>query len=53
MLTLLRDGTITLEDVVAYRVRRVDKRTVLEEIEIDDETFDVYERWEHGLTNKV
>jgi hypothetical protein len=49
----LRSETISLDDVVMYSVRRTGGRTVLTEIEIDPESIDIYEAWEHGLSLEV
>lgn len=49
----LRDGSIALSDVAAYRVQRIGGRTKVSELEIDPKTFDIYEAWQNGLTLEV
>ena len=46
----LRAGNLAMSDFIAYRVSREGGRSVLKQIEIDPDTFDVYERWENGLS---
>ncbi len=46
----LRENNLSPTDFIAYRVSRQDGRSVLKAIEIDPKTFDVYERWEKGLS---
>jgi hypothetical protein len=46
----MREGSLKMEDFIAYRVSRKDGRSILKRIEIEPETFDVYERWENGIS---
>jgi predicted ATPase len=46
----LRKGNLKLEDIVVYRVSRQDGRTKVNPIQIDPEDYDIYERWEAGLS---
>lgn len=45
----LRNGTITTDQLVMYKVTRENKETCIHEIEVDDD-FDVYENWENGIS---
>jgi predicted ATPase len=46
----LRAGNLKLDEVAVYKVFREGGRTVISAIEIDPETYDVYEQWERGIT---
>jgi len=46
----IRAGNFSLDDFVAYRVLRKDGCTHLHPIEIDPETFDIYEMWHSGFS---
>jgi predicted ATPase len=46
----LRSKNISLDDFVVYRVSRQAGCTHLHPIEIDPVDFDIYERWERGLS---
>lgn len=46
----MRDGALSIDHFVAYRVQRSDAETRIAEIQVDPETFDVYERWERGIS---
>ena len=46
----IREKTLPLEDFIAYRVARKNDRSVLTKIEIDPNDFDVFTRWENGLS---
>jgi AAA domain, putative AbiEii toxin, Type IV TA system len=46
----LRDKALKMDEFIAYRVSREDGRSVVKAIEIEPDTFDVYERWEQGLS---
>ncbi len=45
----LRKGTISVDDVVLYKVARINSETIIEEIQIDKEDFDIYANWEEGI----
>jgi predicted ATPase len=46
----LRSKTLSLEDLAIYRVTRRDGSTHLQRIDIDPADYDIYERWENGLS---
>jgi predicted ATPase len=46
----LRAGNLKLDDFVVYRVSRKDGCTHVKPIEIDANDYDIYERWEAGLS---
>lgn len=46
----LRKGNISIEDVVLYKVARVNGETEIEEIEMDKDLFDTYDKWEKGIS---
>jgi hypothetical protein len=50
VLSELRAGQLGLDEVALYRVARVGGQSVLENMQIDPETFDVYGAWDRGLT---
>jgi len=50
LLTELRNKTIQLSQVAVYRVRRTGGKSVFTLIDIDPDTFDVYDLWEEGLS---
>mgnify|MGYP001810645558 CR=1 FL=1 len=47
---LLRNGKLKYEDVIAYKVRRINGSTSITPINIDHEDYDIWDDWEDGLT---
>jgi predicted ATPase len=48
--TELRRGNLKLDELAIYRVSRQEAHTVIAPIQIDPVDFDVYDRWERGLS---
>jgi len=42
-----------MQDLAIYKVSRKDGRSVIEALEIDPNTFDIYDRWEEGIFTNV
>jgi predicted ATPase len=46
----LRAKTIKLDELIVYRVHREAGHTMIKEIQIDSDDFDIYEQWEKGIS---
>jgi predicted ATPase len=46
----LRQGNLKLDEIAVYRVTRENGQTVVRPIQIDPDDFDIFERWERGLS---